>query len=294
MKKLFIFALFLNVLIACMPFSNNAVPTRTPRPTQVLPTPYPTLPIETQNEFYELLQTNGGCEFPCFLGVTPGITPISQAILFFEMYEYDRNLRFEQIEFYETQWYQGYFSIIHGSHNISFYIDLQFVGEKIIGLIVNSEPILKPDRKSDRKTEFFVRYGIIELFSRHGVPEQIYLSPTRQGQPQSYYSLEIIYFDKKIIAKYSGFAELTENNKYKLCPVIGDGNIELFDLAFADPASNEINIREFLHGSFNQNFNLETYGKGRLVELDSQGIYDLFIKQSKRCFYEDEYWLPKK
>ena len=32
-----------------------------------------------QEEFYDLLRTNGGCELPCFLGIHPGETPLAEA-----------------------------------------------------------------------------------------------------------------------------------------------------------------------------------------------------------------------
>lgn len=55
--------------------------TRTPRPTLTLtPTLLPTLPVEEAMErIAELEATNGGCEYPCFWGITPGVTSFQQA-----------------------------------------------------------------------------------------------------------------------------------------------------------------------------------------------------------------------
>ncbi len=161
---------------------------------------------------------------------------------------------------------------------------------KELGIHVNFAPVMKSDRTVDTENRLLERYGIVEIFERHGVPDQILLYPTRSRQTQSAYGIEMIYQDDKILARYSGIAKLAQNDKYELCPVLGDGNIDIFSMAFADPADFEVNIIEFMWGSFNDNFDLEKY-ETWFVQLDPQRIYDLFIHQRKRCFYEDEYWI---
>ena len=48
------------------------IPTRTPTAT---PLPFPTLEsAEMQSFIAEMLSTNGGCELPCWWGITPGET----------------------------------------------------------------------------------------------------------------------------------------------------------------------------------------------------------------------------
>ncbi len=55
--------------------------TRTPRPTFTLtPTLLPTLPLQdAAARIAELEATNGGCEYPCLWGITPGVTSFQQA-----------------------------------------------------------------------------------------------------------------------------------------------------------------------------------------------------------------------
>ncbi len=59
----------------------NPRPPRTPSPTPTqtptaTPLPFPTLePEEMQAFIAEMLAANGGCELPCWWGITPGVTP---------------------------------------------------------------------------------------------------------------------------------------------------------------------------------------------------------------------------
>ncbi|HWQ46501.1 MAG TPA: hypothetical protein VN376_06515 [Longilinea sp.] len=56
--------------------------THTPTPTsRPIPTRIPTLPFEeAMARIDELNATNGGCEYPCFWGITPGVTTYDEAL----------------------------------------------------------------------------------------------------------------------------------------------------------------------------------------------------------------------
>lgn len=50
-------------------------PSSSPTLTRTPVTPVPTLPPKEQNAYLlNLIETNGGCELPCFLGIQPGIS----------------------------------------------------------------------------------------------------------------------------------------------------------------------------------------------------------------------------
>lgn len=85
--------LFILVVSACAPApvetptatpSVTASPTltRTPRATtRPIPTRVPPLPFdEAMARIEELNATNGGCEYPCFWGITPGVTTYDEAL----------------------------------------------------------------------------------------------------------------------------------------------------------------------------------------------------------------------
>jgi hypothetical protein len=155
------------------------------------------------------------------------------------------------------------------------------------GFIVNFQSVINPDQTSNVKNKLLDRYGILELFRRHGVPDLIYLNPPRVHQTQNAYNIEIVYSDEKIMAIYPGAAKLADNDKYVLCPAIGDGDVSSFSIALVNPADQKLNIIEFARGSFNKDFILSYYDDK--IQLDPQGVYDLFDKQEKKCFYEDEF-----
>lgn len=299
MKKIYILLLIVIgsfTLASCSP-AVTAVPTWTPDGNFVMPTPYPTLPVEIQDQLYKLLQTNGDCEFPCFLGLMPGRIFLDQANAFFEVYTRDH--RMLDYPVYIESPYQWYYSpdfdTKQGNLHIFFHLYVQSNENIVTGFIVNFQSVMKSDRTVDTGNRLLERYGIIELFERHGVPDQILFNPTGRphtGSMYDFYDIEVVYHAYKIMASYGGLAKLAENGKHELCPALGDGNIDSFSMAFADPVNPDVNIIEFMWGSFNENFDLEKYEAGR-AQLDPQGIYDLFVHQGKRCFYEDEYWLGK-
>lgn len=292
MKKRIAFICGIFLLSACMLKIYPSAPTHTPYATFLIPTRYPTLPVETQNEFYRLLQTNGNCELPCFLGIRPGETSVDQALSFLETYEYYRHLSFEQIKFSGEYWYYGNFSIEQEHKSISFVLRLQMMKNTVSGLIVNFDPVIDSGIKADRNNKFLERYGLLELLQQHGVPDEIYIYPTRSRSQASVYSVEIIYNTKKIYARYSGVAKLDENDKYKLCPIIGDGDIDIISLALGDPSNRDLNMIELIWGSFNDHFDLEYY-VSEYPQLDPEAVYGLFVTKGERCFYEDEYRFEK-
>jgi hypothetical protein len=294
MKKLLLCFFILSVIFsACTTYTQSPISTRTPQATPVLPTPYPTLLDELQMQFDRKLDTNGGCELPCFLGIKPGETLLNDAIIFFETYAYDHRMRPRPVNFYTPyQWHRSDFYLTNESKDreVLFTLDLQSTESVVSGLIIGFGPTLDPNRKADTKSKLLEHYGIMEILQRHGMPDEIYLYPTRNGQTQSAYSVEIVYNTEKIFASYPGIAKLTKNDKYKLCPAVGDGDVSSFDIALGNPLNAESDVIELAWGSFVKDFN-PGYYRAHHQKLDAEAIYDLFIKKGQRCFYEDEYWI---
>ena len=102
-------------------YTETPLPTNTSSPTSTLTitptprTPYPTstpyatlipLPTVVNKEAYlhELMQTNGGCQLPCFWGITPGETSYLVADQFLTSFATEKyvNGSFFSYEFYET------------------------------------------------------------------------------------------------------------------------------------------------------------------------------------------------
>jgi len=103
-----IFSIVVFVLTGCIPYlsvleDNNPIPTGTIvststfsptiTPTSTI-TPEPTMtympalpPAEAIEKAIDLLQTNGGCELPCFWGFTPGVTSREEVVS--KLYEFD-------------------------------------------------------------------------------------------------------------------------------------------------------------------------------------------------------------
>jgi hypothetical protein len=264
-------------------------PTLTSSPGPVSPSPFPTLLDQLQKELYDGM-TSSKCELPCFLGVVPGKTSLRDSISIFEIYAYNHKMSRDTADSYAPyQWFRSQFYTNKDDRHITFHLYLQSLEDITSGLKVSFGPILKPDRNADSNSKLLEVYGIVQLFQKHGIPDEIFLYPTRVRQTQSAYGIEIVYHDEKILANYGGAAKLAENDKYELCPNIGDGDVQDFTIAVGNPLD-DLNVIELTWGSFNPNFDLSSYGDD-LQRLDPQGLYSLFMEKREKCFYEDQYWL---
>lgn len=210
-----------------------------PSPTFTMPTPYPTLPKALQEQLYGLFKTNANCEFPCFLGITPGESDLSEAFAFFERYSASHRVFTLDVTFEAPyRWYHTYaFSISRGNYEIPVDVEIQADGGNTRGLIVHIEDGQGTDNEQiqERPLE---RYGLEELLQRHGVPDEVYLQPPKaqppppaSPSPYEWYILDVVYQEQKIFASYPGWAKFSPSQgKYELCPEIGDGQIDTFSI----------------------------------------------------------------
>ena len=197
-------------------------PTATPRPTRTptsipaeTPTPFPTLEPEEKLDFIlEMLETNGGCQLPCWWGVTPGET------------------RWEQVEESFTE--RG---VILGQRG---WLDLDYldpeVGYRFQTLDVRFQQEAGLVRSISIETDYhyllaqqdfswvWQRYTLESILSRYGVPSQVYLDLVRYAGDWSpglrqYYDLWIVYDSLGIAVRYPGML-IRDNRGWLICPVL--------------------------------------------------------------------------
>jgi hypothetical protein len=269
----------------------QATPTRTQFTTPTLLPPPPTLAFAIQDQLYNALQTNGGCELPCFLGITPGSTTVSDAKSILETYDFRHaTSRYIVAENNNAEWHHA--SIFTSKDvYLDFYVDALVANDIVQGIIVGFNSPQRLDRLghedlSDRHLE---RYGILELFRRHGIPDEMYITPPRTHNTIAAYGIDVIYNHSQIMAMYPGIANLDKNGKYKLCPSIGDGDVGGFMFAVAAPSVDDMPY--FFFSNRVKNFTPSTVLSYReeTQKLDAQGIYNLFMNKNERCFYEDQF-----
>jgi hypothetical protein len=285
-------------LTGCLSQSGITAQTRTSSPTQVVtnisaarpthtPIFVPTLALEKQQEFYEFLTQNGGCELPCLWGITPGETSIHDALETVRRFVVNPKFAIYQVQGVEPRnAYSHHVGVtspvyIMNSLNIDSKDQSTVRGLKISTFSTGKDSYLL------LKKEYFEKYSLLHIFERFGVPDAIYIDPPVAPDIQEVYSLYVFYEAQKIYIDYYGVSEEVEDGIYEICPNIGDGDILTMQIVVADPTDPRIHIIPYAL----QQFGLEsTYPPEILdLKLDAQKIYDLFIHQDDHCFQYDGY-----
>jgi hypothetical protein len=300
MKKTLLSLLFLPILLnACLSRPEISLPTDTPTriqggltdtpaaPPTHTPIFVPTLALEKQQEFYEFLAQNGGCELPCLWGITPGETLLDDA--------FETILRFVVNPNFATYQVRGIEPRNAYSHNVTVispvYLDnslnIDSKGQSTVRGLRISTFSTKDGYSVFLQKEHFEKYSLLYVLERFGVPDAIYMDPPKAPRIQDVYSLYVFYEAQKIYIDYYGAAEEFEDGMYQICPNIGDKNILDLQIVVADSNDPRIHIIPYAL----QQFSLEsTYPPEILdMKLDAQKIYDLFIHQDDHCFQYDGY-----
>lgn len=166
------------------------------------PTPFPTFDVAvstlskevaTQN-LIELLETNRGCELPCWWGIMPGETNVDNIESIFV------NLGFD--------WYRDYEEL---EDNTLYKASIYFVSEE--GKIQSIEVRGGAGEETYDRNEAWRPYAIPRVLERLGVPENVYVYyPFRfdSGGMQAY-RMFLYYPDLGVEIDYLGKATLIDN-----------------------------------------------------------------------------------
>lgn len=218
---------------------SSGVPSPSPQPPTCTPTPSPIVPPtftlrptltadERQALVREMLETNGGCELPCWWGVTP-----SQADW--------------QIVKNRFTGYGGFvFEIPHPTRPYDYYLKMSFDHQDGIVRSIRVIGYIFPGGKSERFAQDWHRYSLDQVLTRYGEPSQVMLEfwPNPPG-PYYPYGLFVFYDHKGVLIEYGGSA--IPGEPFRICPQVegveylrlwlrspGEGPA-LLDLADLDP-----------------------------------------------------------
>ncbi len=199
-------------------------PTATHTPTVTAPsptsTPAPLPPALTKEEALKfvisLQETNGGCELPCWWGITPGetmgkfakqaLSPLRDFMKFFVGYLGGSEARYE----FRLEEYNNIRS------ELIMKDEEQPVGEIWVFSFIPDED------RSTRYHESWRRYFLDEVLTRIGTPSDVWLGfgphtgDRDERPPQSipyFYELYVIYSDLGLILQYAGPAIQGEPNR---------------------------------------------------------------------------------
>ncbi|MDH5506067.1 MAG: hypothetical protein OEZ02_02470 [Anaerolineae bacterium] len=261
--------------------SSSPSPSLAPVATKWWVTPYtppPTLDFKLQDQFFDLLKTNAGCELPCVLGIMPGETSDYDALSLLEKYGSNGSISYPY----------GKDGRVYGSIvmtkdaliklRLDLFIESGTVQRILFKTMVTKEAALAV---FDRHLE---RYSLQQIFLRHGPPDLIYFDPPG-GLFGRAYSLRILYKNKKIMFSLPGGASKNAEGGYSVCPNIGDGDIAQMTFVLAHP-SDPVDIREYnlmvFYDERDTEFLLEN-----VTGMSIKSFYDLIINNQPGCFDYD-------
>ena len=208
-------------------------PTDTPAPT-ASPTIKPTMtrppsatptlsPEQAKALVEELMQTNGGCDLPCWWGFTPGETAWMDAKRLFKSLrvELETNLDHSQgVEFDLTQ-------DILTSLRLNFVVDSAGEIQRIGVWAWSGTPGRGPDFEDANYQRLMSRYALERILPRMGTPAEIYVYYNPTGTIiRDLYHLLLFYPNEGVFLRYSGVGNLA-GGQALLCP-IGKSQVDLW------------------------------------------------------------------
>jgi hypothetical protein len=246
-------------------------PTETSLPAISL-TPPPTVTYELQEQFLQLLKTNGNCELPCFLGITPGKTKWDEANQILEKYVTGYK-PFRPYENISKRGYKFYTVgiVITSSPQLYMSIQLDIDNNDIVQyILVGRENLLSEN------APLLSRYSLLELLKQTGIPDEIYIGLPAQDFEHA--EVSVVYEKQKIIAiPFIATTIEREEKKTKLCP---SGENHPHALALASP-DNPIEIKTLFDYPFYES--IPSIEVVKLSKAQIQEFYNAVLKGNPDC-----------
>jgi len=208
-------------------------------------TPGPLLSLEEQQVILdELISTNGGCEFPCWWGITPGETTWEEMRAFFNKrgirirVEGDGSTLYAILALDETiysAWGSGGVVVFRGQQGLVRSI-------QVIGRVADAPSVQEIVFSS--LNEYLAQFSLSRVLSTYGVPSQVYVSGSgtcSHSDTTGPYNLWVEYADVGILFGYSGYT-VGNYAEYHVCPT-RDG-VNKIELWFQSPSSTFSDIIE--------------------------------------------------
>lgn len=165
----------------------------------------------------ELLNTNGGCDLPCWWGISPGQTLWSNAKQFllsiganiYSNYEFSKLVHstpnFDEPVIKVSDNQPGY------NDNRIYFIEKDKIVEQVY---INADGWTNPKIFQSHWQSYMPR----QILGKYGLPERIrvYTNSTSMGDRHSY-DLWFIYDTKKFAIRYDGILQINNGNNFEIC-----------------------------------------------------------------------------
>lgn len=173
-----------------------------------------------------MLEDNGGCELPCWWGITPGGTTLQTLQEKFGPYKTVFPLSFG------TVLYDGpYFEILNSESQQDYHFNLAFTEEDGVIQLVEVRGQAYTHTPYGLFAQDWQRYSIDQILARYGVPSHVKVSfspPSEPGAPPGY-TMTIAYEDSGFWIRYHGSATY-DGTLVRVCPAFTAVNYIVFHL----------------------------------------------------------------
>lgn len=261
----------------------------TPFPTSTsVPSLVPPLPTEKAYErLLDLLQTNGGCELPCWWGIYPGESTIQETRQKVSPLAGIFEFSFLSMES------AGSLSIIYPVDDLDFHIYIAYypfpTGNTVETLYISTQILRYIDKgngdyeyrevyDSDAYRQLLGNFALSEMLSKLGTPSNIGVRAILPNPPSSQYmSVTLYYPEQGIVALYTMNVEIIDNN------VTGCPSQSIVSLWLIPPEAGD-NYHEFLSlaGSWESDEFVKPLDE--VTSMSSNEFYEIFKESSTmRC-----------
>ncbi len=189
----------------CTPTPGPVPATHTPCPTQTpMPTLVPTLTADEERAFVvEMLETNGGCELPCWWGVTPGETTWQAVKDQFGLYYGHGDTRSDG-----TVYHYGPTYGLSPERTWNYYIAHTFVERDGIVQSIQVMSEVNRNAQAGHSAQDWHHYSLDQILAHYGQPSQVWIAfvPVIEIGSSPYYDITLVYEHFGFRILYSGAA----------------------------------------------------------------------------------------
>ncbi|MEO7841553.1 MAG: hypothetical protein ABIU06_19605 [Anaerolineales bacterium] len=269
--------------------------TETPSATDQ-PAPSPTLksipilsPEDALENFASLIEKDGECILPCWLGVVPGQTNFYDVADIFSQFSAIASTKFSSASAYIRVFFPNFETAIHATTTEVYSaseVDCLICGDgKVSRVWVNAGVDPKGTQgnitySNPEYQKIWQRYFVPGIFTTHGTPEKIFLDTTLiMGDPSTSFpfALWIVYPQQGFLIRYNGDNIKTGEN-IRICPMQSRIEITIWDTKTSS-------YEEFMKNAEGGGISLGPQPIESVTDFDIESFYETFkAGQLDTCF----------
>lgn len=197
---------------------------------------------QDRDRINELLTTNAGCVLPCWWGITPGLTTLTEADrLMRELGAFGSVLKAQQWRLPDgSVTHEVGFDLVDPRESISIQFGVQnnIIQSLLIKVYEVGEPL---------DFRYWDTYSLTHIFEKYGKPDRIWLKNTPfviepPASDITLYGLFVFYDDLKILIVYPGITKIED--PMLICPNLEERQIDGMELYLVN-ASQEVALEEY-------------------------------------------------